>query len=107
MKLVLAIVSNDDASACVKALVKKHFYVTKLSSSGGFLRAGNTTLIIGCEEDEVGPVIKILGAHSSRRKEVVQSTAGYDMGVFTSFPMEITVGGATIFVLSVDQFYKL
>ena len=53
MKLVLAIVSNDDASAVTSALTKNNFYMTRLSTTGGFLRAGNTTLIVGTEDDLV------------------------------------------------------
>ena len=53
MKLILAIVSNDDSSSVSSALNKENFQVTRLATTGGFLRAGNTTLIIGCEEELV------------------------------------------------------
>ena len=88
MKLVLAIVSNDDASAVTSALTKNNFYMTRLSTTGGFLRAGNTTLIVGTDDDLVDKCIDVIGRYAS-------------------FPVEVQVGGATIFVLDVDQFKKL
>ena len=68
------------------------------------MRAGNTTLIVGCEEEKVDKAIEIMGEYSSRRTEVVPATSSYDIGRFASFPVEVQVGGATIFVLDVEQF---
>ncbi len=107
MKLILAIVSNDDSSSVSTALNKDNFQVTKLATTGGFLRAGNTTLIIGTEDEKVEKAIEIIGNESKRRTEIVPSTAAYDIGRFASFPVEVQVGGATIFVINVDEFYKL
>lgn len=107
MKLLLAIVSNDDSSSVTSALNKSSFQVTKLATTGGFLRSGNTTMIVGCDDDKVQQVIDIIGEESKRRTEVVPSTASYDIGRYASFPVEVQVGGATIFVLDVNQFVKL
>lgn len=107
MKLVLAIVSNDDASNVSAALTKDNFSVTRLATTGGFLRAGNTTLIVGCEDNLVERVIDLIGQESKRRTEIVPSTASYDIGRYASFPVEVQVGGATIFVLDVSQFIKI
>ncbi|MBR4456807.1 MAG: cyclic-di-AMP receptor [Solobacterium sp.] len=107
MKLILAIVSNDDASAVSTALTKEKFSVTRLATTGGFLRAGNTTMIVGTEDDLVERCIEIIGSESERRTEIVPSTASYDVGRYASFPVEVQVGGATIFVLDVEQFRKL
>lgn len=107
MKLVLAIVSNDDASNVSTALTKENFSVTRLATTGGFLRAGNTTLIVGCEDDLVDKAIELIGQESKRRTEIVPSTASYDIGRYASFPVEVQVGGATIFVLDVAQFIKI
>lgn len=107
MKLILAIVSNDDASAVSAALTKNNYYMTRLSTTGGFLRAGNTTIIIGTEDDLVDKCIEIIGAEAKRRTEIVPSTASYDIGRYASFPVEVQIGGATIFVLDVEQFKKL
>ncbi|MBQ0065636.1 MAG: cyclic-di-AMP receptor [Firmicutes bacterium] len=107
MKLVLAILSNDDSGAASNALTKHGFQVTRLSTTGGFLRAGNTTLICGCQDEEVEKVVDIIGDFSKKRNEYVPSAVSYDVGRYSSFPVEVQVGGATIFVLPVDQFIKL
>ena len=107
MKLILAIMSNDDAPTASSALTKEGYSVTRLATTGGFLRAGSTTLIVGCEEEKVDKAIAIMGEYSSRRTEVVPATSSYDIGRFASFPVEVQVGGATIFVLDVEQFIKL
>ena len=107
MKLILAIVSNDDASSVNAALTKENYSVTRLATTGGFLRAGNTTMIVGTEDDLVEHCIEIIGSESKRRTEIVPSTASYDIGRYASFPVEVLVGGATIFVLDVEQFRKL
>lgn len=107
MKLIMAIVSNDDSSSVSSALTKSNYSVTRLATTGGFLRAGNTTIIVGCEDDKVEEAIEIIGNESKRRTEIVPSTASYDIGRYASFPVEVQVGGATIFVLDVAQFVKL
>lgn len=107
MKLILTIVSNDDSSSVSSALTKEDYQVTRLATTGGFLRAGNTTLIVGCEDDRVDRAIELIGQESKKRTEIVPSTASYDIGRYASFPVEVQVGGATIFILDVEQFIKL
>lgn len=107
MKLVIAIVGNDDAPIVLNALTKEGFHVTKLSTTGGFLRAGNTTFLIGVEKEKVDKVIEVLREYSSKRTQVVPSTSAIDVGMYTSFPVEITVGGATVFVIDVEKHEKL
>ena len=81
--------------------------MTRLSTTGGFLRSGNTTIIVGTEDDRVDDCIDIIGRECKKRSEVVPSSASYDIGRYASFPIEVQVGGATVFVLDVDQFHKL
>ena len=50
MKLITAIVNKEDSRAVCHDLLKQKFYVTRLSTTGGFLMAGNMTLLI-CTED--------------------------------------------------------
>ncbi|HHX06894.1 MAG TPA: transcriptional regulator [Erysipelothrix sp.] len=107
MKLILAIVSNDDSSSVTSTLTKANFQVTRLATTGGFLRSGNTTLIVGTDDDKVDYCIELIGQESKKRTEIVPSTASYDIGRFASFPVEVPVGGATIFVIDVEQFHKL
>lgn len=107
MKLILAIVSNDDSQNVTTVLTKENYSVTRLATTGGFLKAGNTTIIVGTEDENVEHVIELIGQESKKRTEVVPSSASYDLGRFASFPVEVEVGGATIFVLDVEQFLKL
>ena len=107
MKLILAIVNNDDAHTVNANLSKNGFFVTKIASTGGFLMSGNTTFLIGTEDENVDKAINVIGEHSKKRKQMVPSSASYGVGMYTSFPVEVTVGGATIFVLDVEQFKKL
>ena len=107
MKLVLAIVSNDDSSMVSSALTKEGFQVTKLATTGGFLMAGNTTFLAGVDDDKVDQVIQIIAAQSSQRTQIVPSAATVDMGMYASYAVEVTVGGSTIFVLNVDRFEKV
>lgn len=106
MKLVLAIVGSDDSAMVSAALTKEGFTVTKLATTGGFLKAGNTTFIVGTEDDKVDRVISVISAQSRRRTQLIPSTTTMDIGVYSAFPVEVTVGGATIFVLNVDRFEK-
>lgn len=107
MKLVLAIVSNDDSSMVASSLTKNGFSVTKLATTGGFLKAGNTTFISGVEDDKVDEVIALISKQSSRRTQLVPSTSMVDVGMYSTFPVEVTVGGATIFVMDIDRFEKV
>ena len=107
MKLIIAIVSNDDSTAVNTNLTEHGYMVTRLATTGGFLSSGNTTLLIGCEDKEVERAIEIIGSESQRRKEAVPTTISSDMSNLVSYPIEVEVGGATIFVLNVDEFKKL
>ncbi len=107
MKLVLAIVSYDDSSMVSSALTKDGFAVTKLATTGGFLKSGNTTFIVGTDDDKVDQVIEIIAKQSRRRTQLVPSTTTLDIGMYSSYPVEVTVGGSTVFVLNVDRFEKV
>lgn len=107
MKLIFAIVSNDDSAKVSSALTKAKFSVTKLATTGGFLLSGNTTFIIGTDDEKVQTVIDIIGKHSKKRTQMIPSSASYGVGMYASYPVEVTVGGATIFVINVEQFEKL
>lgn len=111
MKLVLAIVQDDDAIDLIEELTDKDYRVTKLATTGGFLKSGNTTLMIGVEEKEVKNLINVIENVCKRRKEMVPTstpnTIGTNSGMYVPYPIEVEVGGAIIFVLDVDQFYKV
>lgn len=107
MKMVIAIVSSDDASNVQKALIKDHYQATKLATTGGFLMKGNTTFLIGAENDKIQTIIEVIGNHSKKRKKVIPNSVINEFGMLATSPVEVTVGGATIFVLDVEQFVKL
>ena len=107
MKMITAIINKEDSNAVSSSLTKAGFSVTRLSTTGGFLMAGHITMLIGVEDDKVDEVISIISEHSCQRKEIVPSTASYGVGVTTAFPLEVTVGGATIFVTNVERFEKV
>lgn len=106
MKLIVAIVSGEDSFTLSKQLTKHGFQNTKISSTGGFLRVGNTTFLIGCEEEAVDQILEIIKQESKKRVEIVPSTSSNDFGRYSSFPIEVTVGGATVFVLDIEKNLK-
>ena len=69
MKLIICIVQNDDARRLIKALTKRGISVTRMSTTGGFLHGGNTTLMIGVEEDNLQQALDVIKEKSSLRKE--------------------------------------
>ncbi|MBP0979159.1 MAG: cyclic-di-AMP receptor [Oscillospiraceae bacterium] len=107
MKIIIAIVSNEDNSKVSSCLNKSGFFVTKLSSTGSFLMSGNTTLLIGTDDDKVDSVIDIIKTYSKKRTRMVASSSSFGMDMSMSIPVEVSVGGATIFVLNVDKFEKI
>lgn len=107
MKLIFAIVNGDDSQSVSKALTKKGFFATKLASTGGFLSAGNTTFLICTEDYLVDEVLDIIKAKSHKRKQYVPSVPSLGIGSYDSFPVEVSVGGATVFVTDVERFEKV
>ena len=107
MKLIIAIVNSDDSSAVQGALTEKGYFVTKLSTTGGFLKKGNTTFFVGTNDDKVEDCISIIKAHSKKRVEKEPTVPPTEMGeFFTPIMVDVLVGGATVFVLNIDQFEK-
>lgn len=109
MKLVIAVVQDDDVDELMERLVKEKVSSTKLASTGGFLRQGNTTLMIGVEKDKVDSVISIIKDICKSRKQVVSTPIPPtgSAGVFIPYPIDVMVGGAIIFVVDIDRFEKV
>ncbi len=106
MKMILAIVTNDDSSKVSNALTNEGFSVTRLATTGGFLMSGNTTLLIGVQNEQVEQAIELISGSCKKRSRMTPSAAAYGAGM-SVFPVEISVGGATIFVLDVERFEKV
>lgn len=107
MKLITAIVNKEDSKTVNNELIKAGFAVTRLSTTGGFLLASNVTMLIGTEDEKVDDCISIISRFSRQRTEVVPNTDSYGVGVANAYPLEVPVGGATIFVTNVERFEKL
>ena len=109
MKLIIAIVQDEDASRLISQLMNDGFGVTRLATTGGFLRAGNTTLLVGVDDDRFQAAMDVIEKVCKSRKQIAPSPASMVgmPGSYTPYPIEVVVGGATIFVLTVDQFIKL
>ena len=107
MKLVIAIVSNDDSHTVLSALTKANFSVTKLSSSGGFA-CRQYHLMIGTEAERLDELLDLFKEYcSTRQLATVSMPSSYSDAMFSMLPVEVTVGGATVFVLDVEQFIKI
>jgi len=107
MKLIIAIISKEDVALVMKELIRNKFFVTKLASTGGFLRSGNTTLMIGTSNENTDKAINIITNNSKSRKEIVSNTVVNEFGLFNQQPLEVTVGGATLFVIDVEKNIKV
>jgi uncharacterized protein YaaQ len=107
MKLIVAVVSNDDANKVQKGLVQEKFFATRLSTKGGFLREGNATFLIGVNDEKVTEVLDIIERYSKTRNKIVPNAIVNEFGAFSALPIEVSVGGATVFILNVDQFIKI
>jgi uncharacterized protein YaaQ len=109
VKLVVAIVHNEDAGALVDALLERDYRATRLHSSGGFLKQSNATVILGVDDDRVEDVMSVIRATSTARTQIVNPMPPImEPGeFFMPYPLEVEVGGATVFVLPVERFERL
>lgn len=107
MKLVIAVINRDDANSVSRSLSKYGFSSTRLATTGGFLRAGNVTLLVGVDEEKEDEVLDIIRRHSHSRREMIPAGTELTGGLSASTPVEVCVGGATIFVVDVQQFERV
>jgi uncharacterized protein YaaQ len=109
MKLVVAIVHNEDAGVLVDVLLEHDYRATRLHSSGGFLKQSNATVIVGVDDAQVDEVISIVRENCNARTQVVNPMPPImEPGeFFMPYPLEVEVGGATVFVVPVERFERL
>lgn len=107
MKLIIAIIQDEDSDKLIERLTEESISSTKLPSTGGFLREGNTTLLIGTEQ--VDRVVQILKEECKSRTKITATpmTTGWITSVYSPQAIEIPIGGATIFVVDVEEFKKI
>lgn len=94
MKLIIAIIQDEYINKVIKALMSKKIRTTKLASTGGFLKSGNTTLLIGVEVSQLEDVIELIKSQCSSTKVKTEND-------------EVTVGGANLFILDINQYVKM
>jgi uncharacterized protein YaaQ len=109
VKLIIAVVQGEDAQKTVAALGEKGISSTRISSTGGFLQQGNVTLMIGVDESQVEDALKVIHDNCHERSRYLTPVAPLtEPGeMFMAYPVEVQVGGATVFVVSVDSFEKI
>lgn len=108
MKLLVAVVQDKDSNRLSNALVEANFQATKLASTGGFLKAGSTTFLIGVEDEQVDEVKQVIQENCKTREQLVApvSPMGGNADSYVPYPVEVQVGGATVFQLNVEEFEK-
>lgn len=109
MKLIIAVVQDEDAQKLILKLMKAGYGVTKLATTGGFLKSGNTTLLIGVDNDKMDHAMSIIEQVCKSRKQVATSPSPMAgaTGMYVPYPVEVTIGGATVFVVNVEEFRKI
>lgn len=93
-KLIIAVVQNEDADAVVDALLEDEFRATRLASTGGFLRRGNTTLMIGADQEQVDRVLELIRAHARSGSAPAEGGGA-------------APAAATVFVLDLEEYQRL
>mgnify|MGYP001188995592 FL=1 len=108
MKLIIAVVQDKDSNRLINALNEAKFQATKLATTGGFLKEGNTTLMIGCQDEYVDEALEIIKENCSQREQMVApiSPMGGSADSYIPNPVKVEVGGATVFVLPIESFYR-
>ena len=108
MKLILAVVHEKDKRHMQDALLEQGFQFTNVASTGGFLREGNVTLLIGVDEDQVDQVLEIVRESCQTREQYVNvmPPTMEPVGTVIPSPVKVLVGGAIVFVLEVARFEK-
>lgn len=108
MKLIMAVIQDKDSAILSDELVEANIRATKLPSTGGFLRSGNTTFMIGVEDERVEEVLAIIKANCESREQFMAAPVSIDATLESTiaYPMEVLVGGATVFVLPIEGFHR-
>jgi uncharacterized protein YaaQ len=109
MKLILAVVQGEDVDALMRALTEAKFRLTVVDSVGGFLRERNATILIGCDDARLDELWRVITATCHTRVDFISPyTPAMGPGdMYLSQPVEVQVGGATIWVLNVERFEPL
>jgi len=110
MKMVIAIIQGKDAGQLMDKLVARRYGVTRINTSGGFLRESNATLFMGVQDNQVEDVLALVRANCQTRTRYISplppmSEPGGE--IYVPNPVEVQVGGATVFVVHVDNYLRI
>lgn len=105
MKLIVTIVDDQDVDKVMKALTAQRIGVTHISSTGGLLNPGSSTLLIGVDELRVKKVMKIIAEQAAPRPSIIPYA--YTSGLPFTTPIEVQVGGYMTFVVKVEHFEQV
>lgn len=106
MKMITAIINKRDAGEVCDALAENRFSFTKMATTGGFLKDGNATLLIGTQDEQVDEVLEIIRKHCAQRMEAIPAVVS-GMLSYGYYKTEVPVGGATVFVTPIERFEKM
>ena len=107
-QLILAIVQDEDAGPVIEALTGEGFRATRINTVGGFLRKGNATILVGVERERLHRALLIVRDNCETRTEYFVPTAPGEVGEpYPLDPIQVQVGGATVFVLDCERFERL
>ena len=107
MKLLITIVQDQDVPILLDTLMQEGYSATKLASTGGFLRVGNTTLLIGVEDEKVESALALSKKVSKKREQYeLDPMAPLSSAVLPKMD-KVTVGGAIVFIVDVERFEKM
>ncbi len=109
MKAVVAVVQGQDTIKLGNALRQKGIPFTTIDSTGGFLRERNSTFMLGMQDEQLQRVLDVISATCHTRSEYVSSyPSAFDPAEFyMPRPIEVQVGGASVWVLDVEYFEPL
>ena len=108
MKLILAVIQNEDEDALTEAVEIEGLSVTRIGSSGGFLRASNVTLMMAVDDNQVDGVLALLGKHCKRRtKHLRPGSPGVEARERFPGAIPIEVGSAAVFILDIERMEKI
>jgi uncharacterized protein YaaQ len=108
MKLVIAIVQDYDTDRFLRGVSAAGLRATRIASTGGFLRMGNTTVFLGVEDDQVPGCLEILAATCRSRVERPPAHLMEEFGLLGPGTItEVTIGGAVVFIVSVRDFIRM
>ena len=108
MKMLIAIVQDQDSHILMDELSERDFRMTKLASTGGFLKAGNTTILMGIDEARIPEALSII-ENNCKSRDMTTSLMSVTMpgDAYIPYPVELKVGGATVFIQDVESFVRI